>query len=503
MIWQDKTAPAHKMILSVANESEQRPMPRGREDITKLILRAAEQARLETSAEPEKDLTKHVRWPIDCQVGPGLEGAIACESRVGYVNGTRGWLIYRGYNIFDLAAHSSFEEVTYLLLHGRLPTSKQLERFKSQLISYRPVPDTLRHLMGFPVEHMHPMAALRLGTSLLRMQQTYADAESARPDAATAISADEDSIPMELKPWGDPHAIYEFKGRGVRGAPSAAPTTSPGSRPLVDAAGVASAYRLIAGVPTLAAAVARVRRGKMPLEPDPALSHAGNFLYMVTGRRPSKVEERVMDVSLILHADHGMNASTFACLVVASTLSDVYWSIGSGIAALSGPLHGGANEEVLHMLRTIGGPKHVRRWLAHALARKQKIMGFGHRVYKAPDPRARILGPLAKALARRARDEDVQALIATADELERQAVAALKDKKVFPNVDFYSGLVYAALGIPPEHFTPIFAVARVSGWCARVLEYLQNNRIFRPRATYVGPINKEYTPVERRGRRKK
>ncbi len=260
MIWQGKTAPAHEMILSVANESEQTPMPRGRDDIRKLILRAAEQARQETSAEPEKGLTQHVRWPIDCQVGPGLEGAIACESRVGYVNGTRGWLIYRGYNIFDLAAHSSFEEVSYLLLHGRLPRSRQLERFKSQLISYRPVPDTLRHLMGFPVEHMHPMAALRLGTSLLRMQQTYRDEESARPDAATAISADEDSIPMELKPWGDPHAIYEFKGRRVRGAPSAAPPPSPGRRPLVDAAGVASAYRLIAGVPTLAAAVGMIHR---------------------------------------------------------------------------------------------------------------------------------------------------------------------------------------------------------------------------------------------------
>jgi citrate synthase len=241
----------------------------------------------------------------------------------------------------------------------------------------------------------------------------------------------------------------------------------------------------------------------MPLDPDPELSHAGNFLYMATGHKPTKVEERVMDTALILHADHGMNASTFACLVVASTLSDIYWSVGSGIAALSGPLHGGANEEVLHTLKVIGGPAKVEAWLADALERKEKIMGFGHRVYKAPDPRARILGPLAKALAHRKDDEDIQALVATAEELERQVVAKLGAKKIFPNVDFYSGLVYAALDIPPEHFTPIFAVSRVSGWCARVLEYLQNNRIFRPRATYVGSVNKQYRPLDERGRRRR
>jgi citrate synthase len=208
-----------------------------------------------------------------------------------------------------------------------------------------------------------------------------------------------------------------------------------------------------------------------------------------------------MDVALILHADHGMNASTFACLVVASTLSDIYFSIGAGIAALNGPLHGGANEQVLHTLRAIGGPENVRPWFQHALAAKEKIPGFGHRVYKAYDPRARILAPLAAHLAKD--NPQMRLLLQTAQALEKQVVATLgAEKNVFPNVDFYSGLVYAAMGIPQELFTPIFAVSRVAGWSARLLEYLQNNRIFRPRAVYLGPFNKQYMPPGERGREK-
>jgi citrate synthase len=208
-----------------------------------------------------------------------------------------------------------------------------------------------------------------------------------------------------------------------------------------------------------------------------------------------------MDVALILHADHGMNASTFACLVVASTLSDVYFSVGSGIAALNGPLHGGANELVLRTLDTIGSPENVGPWLERALARKEKIVGFGHRVYKTYDPRARILGPLAKYLARA--NKSGRRLVATAEELEKQAVAKLgESKRVFTNVDYYSGLVYGSLGIDRELFPPIFAVSRVAGWTARVLEYLQNNRIFRPRAMYVGKFNQEYKPLEARGKRR-
>ena len=452
--------------------------------ITKLILSAAEEARKETSDKGEPPYAQQVEWPVSCTVGPGLEGAIACESSVGYVNGSKGLLIYRGYDVFDLCAYSTFEEVSYLLLHGSLPTTEQLEAYRQKLVLYRYVPNTIRRLMGFPVEELNTMAALRLGTLFLRQQETLADKEAARPDIESAISSDEDSIPMEIAPYGEPHAIYEFK-RSV--------STSQAD----DAASPESCYHLISGVATIAAAIKRIRGGNMPIEPDPDLSHAANFLYMLTGRRPTPVEERVMDVALILHADHGMNASTFACMVVASTLSDIYFSVGSGIAALNGPLHGGANEQALRTLQSIGGVGNVKAWFEQARAAKQKIMGFGHRVYKAYDPRARVLGPLASHLAES--NADVLPLFKTAEALEREVASTLgKEKKIFPNVDFFSGLVYACMGIPPELFTPVFAVSRVAGWTARVLEYLENNRIFRPRAMYVGPFDKKYIPLEDR-----
>ena len=235
----------------------------------------------------------------------------------------------------------------------------------------------------------------------------------------------------------------------------------------------------------------------MPLDPDPELGQAANFLYMMTGRRPTPVEERIMDVALILHADHGMNASTFASMVVGSTLSDFYFSVGSGIAALSGPLHGGANEQVTNMLLEIGHPDNVKDWVARTLANKKKIPGIGHRVYKTYDPRARILGPLAVHLAKS--NPDVKLLLDIALALEREVIETFgKEKLIFPNVDFYSGIVYKCLGINTEMFTPIFAVSRVAGWTSRVLEYSQNNRIFRPRAMYVGPLERKYVAIENR-----
>lgn len=452
--------------------------------ITKLILSAAEKAHEETSDKGEPLYTQQVEWPVTCTVGPGLEGAIACESSIGYVNGSKGLLIYRGYDIFDLCAHSTFEEVSYLLLHGNLPTAEQFECYRQKLVLYRYVPDTIRRLMGFPVEELNTMAALRLGTLFLRQQETLVDKEAARPDIESAIGSDEDSIPMEIPPYGEAHAIYEFKRNG--------------STPQADdAASLESCYHLISGLATIAAAIRRIRGGNMPMEPDPDLSHAGNFLYMLTGRRPTPVEERVMDVALILHADHGMNASTFACMVVASTMSDIFFSVGSGIAALNGPLHGGANEQALRTLQAIGDAGNVKTWLEQACAAKQKIMGFGHRVYKAYDPRARVLGPLARHLGES--NAEVLPLFKTAEALEREVMSTFgKEKKIFPNVDFFSGLVYTCMGIPPELFTPVFAVSRVSGWTARVLEYLENNRIFRPRAMYIGPFGKKYIPLEDR-----
>jgi citrate synthase len=461
-------------------------------EIKRLVKEAWEKAKQHTANIPEPELTRPIKWPVQCLVGPGLEGAIAAESKIGYVNGSKGWLIYRGYDIFDLCINSSFEEVSYLLLHGHLPTAEQLGAFNQRLVRYRDINETKRFLLSFPVERMNAMAALRIGATYMRQEFTYVDREQYVPSNAKIIGSDEDSIPMETKPMGERHAIYEFRGRKkrtrkIQGIDSA----------LQSASGIESCYHLISGVASVAAAISRIKQGKMPVEPDPALGHAGNFLYMMTGKKPTPLEEKIMDISLILHADHGMNASTFAAMVVASTLSDIYLSVGSGIAALSGPLHGGANEHVLYMLDEIGGPGKVRTWLRKKVAKKEKIMGFGHRVYKAYDPRARVLGPLAEYMAHK--NSDGRELFRTAKALEKEVVSSLGRKKgVFPNVDFYSGIVYACLGIPPEMFTPIFAVSRVAGWTARVLEYLQNNRIFRPRAMYTGQFDKKYVPIKKR-----
>jgi citrate synthase len=258
-----------------------------------------------------------VRWPAKCTVGPGLEGAIACESAVGYVNGSQGALIYRGYDIFDLCAYSNFEEVSYLLIHGSLPTRKERDEFCQRLVRYRHIPATLRQLMSFPVEHMNAMAVLRMGTTLMRQEFSLWDRETGRREAGQAIGTDEDSIAMETMPRGEPHAVYEFENAYTQRAWTAAEKAED------RATGLNTCYHLLAGVATMAAATARLRHGQMPLDPDPRLSHAANYLYMMTGRQPSPVEERIMDVALILHADHGMNASTFASVVVASTLADM------------------------------------------------------------------------------------------------------------------------------------------------------------------------------------
>ena len=463
--------------------------------ITDIIIKAAEKARMETSNEPEPKVVGPAEWPIKCTVGPGLEGAIACESKVGYVNGSKGWLIYRGYDIFDLCAHSNFEEVTYLLLHGELPSKKQFEEYNSKLVKYRHLNKSLRLLVGFPVEKMSAMAALRLGTNMMRQEFTFLDAEEDAPFKGEAIASDDDSIAMETQPLGGKNATYEFRlGRRLK---SFKRSKKKVETRIDDGSNIDTCYHLISGVATITAAISRLHQGRIPLEPDSKLSHAGNLLYMMTGEKPDPIAERIMDVALILHADHGMNASTFASMVVASTLSDFYFSVGAGIGALNGPLHGGANEEVIKLLREIGSPANVEPWVAKALAAKKKITGFGHRVYKAYDPRARILEPLAEYLA--GEYPGVKNEFLTAKKLEEEVLEKMgRERKIFPNVDFYSGIVYSALGIRSEMFTPVFAVSRVSGWAARVLEYQQNNRIFRPRALYTGDFNKEYIPPYKR-----
>lgn len=453
-------------------------------EITELILKAAKTAREQTSMEPEPEHIQPVDWPIDCTVGPGLEGAIACESKIGYVNGAKGALVYRGYDIFDLCAYCTYEEVAYLLLHGDLPTRDQLNVFKHKLIQCRPVHDTLRVLMGFSVEEMNPMAALRLGSNLMRQQFSSVDMDLENIDFSSIIGTDEDSISNATTPMGEEHAIYEFE-RSVKE-----------QKELAKADDYDTCYHLISGVSTIAAAVARVREGKFPIDPDPQLGHAANLIYMMTGKKPTPEEERIMDISLILHADHGMNASTFASMVVASTLSDIYFSVGAGISALNGPLHGGANEAVLHQLNEIGSKENVKSWYEKARSEKRKVMGFGHRVYKAYDPRARVLAPLAEYMSERA--EKSKELLIIAKELEQEVDKHLGQKGIFPNVDFYSGVMYSAMGIDSAMFTPIFAVSRVAGWTARVMEYMENNRIFRPRARYIGEFGKQCKPINER-----
>jgi citrate synthase len=459
------------------------------EKVKNIILTAKEKAYSETDFAPEPHLTKKIKWPVDCVVGPGLEGAIACESKIGYVNGAKGMLIYRGYDIFDLCAYSTFEEVSYLLIHGKMPKQKELETFKVKLKQYSHLLDSKRLLMSFPIEQMNAMAGMRLGTNLMRQKQTYRDYEKPTPRDGMQIATDEDSIPMETLPKGEADSIYRFTRKQFKKHTK--------KKDLVGAEGRESAYHVISGVNSICGTIARVRAGYLPLEPIPELSHAGNLLYMMTGREPTPLEERIMDVCLILHADHGMNASTFACLVVASTLSDIYFSVGSGIAALNGPLHGGANEQVMEMLSEVKSIKELGPWFDRKMEQKEKMMGFGHRVYKAYDPRARVLGPLAELLAQE--NPPMLRKYKIAKALEKKVIATLgKEKKIFPNVDYYSGLVYASMGIPTDMFTPIFAVARVSGWTARILEYLQKNRIFRPRAIYTGAFDKEYVPMEKR-----
>ncbi len=463
--------------------------------IRNIILETAEKARLETQSEPVPEKPAASQWPIDCKVGPGLEGAIACESQVGYVNGAKGWLVYRGYDIFDLAANATFEEVAYLLLHGKLPNAAELSEYKRRLFDDMHLNDTLRMLMGFPVEEMSVMGALRLGTNLMRQEFTDMDKAAGRPKTVNAICADEDSIAMECQPTGGKRAIYEFK---IKNQGDRKKTARRSDRYFEKQSAMEACYHLIAGVSTIIGAVSRIHQGRMPLEPDPSLSHAGNLLYMITGKPPTPVEERIMDIALILHADHGMNASTFASLVVASTLSDIYFSVGSGIAALSGPLHGGANEAAMKNIREIGSKEKVASWVAEKLSKKAKISGFGHRVYKVYDPRAKVLGPLAQFLIHDNPKNQKRYEVAKSLEKTMLASPLALEKNIFPNVDFYSGLVYSCLGLEDELFTPLFAASRVAGWTARVFEYIQKNRIFRPRALYTGDFNKKYVPADQR-----
>ena len=374
---------------------------------------------------------------------PGLAGVPAALTKVCYLDGTIGKLQYRGYPIEMLSESCSFEEVAFLLLFGELPTAAELASFKDELVQKRTLKyRTVDALKTYPPQG-HPMDALMASTSALAM----------------------------LYP-GDHVADAAYRRD--------------------------CAVRLVACFPTLVAAWARIRNGDDPIAPRPDLDHAENFLYMMDGREPLPLFAKVLDVAFILHAEHSMNASTFTARVAGSTLANPFAAIASAVGALGGPLHGGANEDVLRMLGAMptGTAETVRKWAEDRLARKQKITGFGHREYRVKDPRAGILQKLAVQLFEEHGSTPIYDL---AVELEAQMVELVGKKGVYPNVDFYSGIVYQKMGISTDVFTPIFAIARVAGWAAHLLEQLEDNRIFRPNQVWTGVADRAFVPVGERG----
>ncbi len=372
---------------------------------------------------------------------PGLEGIPACESSISVINGEKGILQYRGIPIEELAQHSTFEETAYLLLHGRLPKKNELHRFDQRFRMHRRLRLRLVDMIRSFPEDAHPMDVLRTAVSSMAMyhQGDFQESEEDRFDAACNI---------------------------------------------------------IAKVPTILAIFQRARKNAEAYLPEDELGFAGNLLYMLTGKMPSAKEIRLFDVCLILHAEHTLNPSTFTAMVVSSTLSNPYASVSAAIGTLQGPLHGGANERVIKMLREIGSVENVRAWIDNATDKKQKIMGLGHRVYKTFDPRATILRKIANEVFQPKGDNED--LLAIAKEVEKVATEKLAGKGIYPNVDFYSGIVYEQLGIAEDLFTPIFAAARTAGWLSHMLEQAKRNRIFRPTTIYTGEENRPYIPMEKR-----
>jgi citrate synthase len=368
----------------------------------------------------------------------GLEGVVATTTRLCDLDGVNGRLAYQGYAIEDLARHASFEEVAWLLWHGELPGEADLAAFRKELIEAAPLPPEVVKVLKLLPKTMHPMRVLQMGVALLG---------GLDPDA-------EDSSP-------------EANRR--------------------------KATRLVARVSSLTTAFHRIRIGRRPIAPRPDLSHAANFLYMLSGRKPRVVPLRAFDAALVLYAEHELNASTFTARVVASTLSDAHSAVSAAIGALKGSLHGGAGEAVMRTLEEIGQPDNADAFTRRALAEKRRLMGFGHRVYKAGDPRAKILRTLA---AKACRNSSEAVWYETAIKLHE---AVNREKGLIPNVDFYSAPLFKALGIPVDLFVPVIAVSRIAGWTANLLEQYQDNRLIRPRADYVGPGPRELRPLSARG----
>ena len=371
----------------------------------------------------------------------GLEGVLVAESTLSHIDGSEGQLVYRGYDIEDLAEHASYEETLYLLWNGELPTESELASFRDAMAAERSLPEAVSEtIQTLGRQGGDPMAALQTTVSML-----------------SAYDEDRDADPTDA------------------------------------AANVARGRRITAKLPTALATFARARDGAAPVAPDEELDHAANFLYMLNGERPDAVAADVFDQALVLHADHGLNASTFGGMVTASTLADLHASVTGAIGALSGSLHGGANANVMRMLEEIDAAEQDPiEWVEQALADGRRVAGFGHRVYDVKDPRAKILGERSEELGEAAGDTRWY-------EMSRDIESYMKEEKsIAPNVDFYSASTYYQMGIPIDIYTPIFALSRVGGWIAHVLEQYDDNRLIRPRARYVGETDREWVPISQR-----
>ncbi|MFB6084818.1 MAG: citrate synthase [Halorientalis sp.] len=371
----------------------------------------------------------------------GLEGVLVAESELSYIDGDAGELIYRGYSIDDLAREASYEEVLYLLWHGHLPDGEELAEFTESMSAERELHDDVYDVVRSLAEaDEDPMAALRTAVSSLSAHDPDADADPQDREA-------------NLR-----------KGR-----------------------------RITAKIPTIIAAFTRLRDGEEPVAPREDLDHAENFLYMLNGEEPDEVLAETFDMALVLHADHGLNASTFSSMVISSTLADLHSAIPGGIGALSGSLHGGANQDVMEALLELDeSGKEPAEWAEDKLAAGERVPGFGHRVYNVKDPRARILSDKSKELGEAAGSVKWFEYSTSIEDWMKE------EKGLAPNVDFYSASTYYQMGIPVDIYTPIFAMSRVGGWIAHVLEQYEDNRLIRPRGRYVGPESEEFVPVEKR-----
>jgi len=374
--------------------------------------------------------------PEPAEVQRGLQDVVALESRICFIDGRQGRLIYQGYDIRDLAARSTFEEVAYLLWYGRLPSAAQLSDLRARFGALRVLPGPLVQRIDQMPADVHPMDLLRTSVSALALFE-----------------------PDETKPG---------------------------------ASSIGGAQRLTAVLPSILGQFHRRRKGLPALRARPDISQAAYLVYALLDREPTELETRAVDVALILHADHELNASTFAARVTASTLSDLYSAVTSAVGTLKGPLHGGANERVMELLDEIGSVPRTEQVVRDKLVRHERIMGFGHRVYKVEDPRATILREWARKLGEAKGDLHYYELLRALESVVH------REKGLYPNVDLYSGAVYSLLGVPPDLFTPIFAASRVAGWTAHVLEEYQDLRLIRPTAKYVGAVDLPYVPVGER-----